>query len=178
MEIIIFVEKTFLYPVISSSGKYLIINDDRVFYKIYVSRRERKMLLQTIISYESIASQYQFQLRILMLISFILQNFLPRRGNFAVYLICENYIRENNWGGRNCLFERFVPSRRGNGKWMEARKRYSKHADNLKSDPVLSKIIKIGADSSCYTGYNARIYTEEPENVRVASICGDKKELE
>lgn len=61
---------------------------------------------------------------------------------------------------------------------MEARKRYSKHADNLKSDPVLSKIIKIGADSSCYTGYNARIYTEEPENVRVASICGDKKELE
>lgn len=61
---------------------------------------------------------------------------------------------------------------------MEARKRYSKHADNLKSDPVLSKIIKIGADSSCYIGYNARIYTEEPENVRVASICGDKKELE
>lgn len=96
VEIIIFVEKTFLYPVISSSGKYLIINDDRVFYKIYVSRREGKMLLQTIISYESIASQYQFQLRILILISFILQNFLPRRGNFAVYLICENYIRENN----------------------------------------------------------------------------------
>lgn len=54
------------------------------------------MLLQTIISYESIAGQYQFQLRILILISFILQNFLPRRGNFAVYLICENYIRENN----------------------------------------------------------------------------------
>lgn len=62
------------------------------------------MLLQTIISYESIAGQYQFQLRILILMSFILQNFLPRRGNFAVYLICENYIRENNWGGRNCLF--------------------------------------------------------------------------
>lgn len=54
------------------------------------------MLLQTIISYESIAGQYQFQLRILILMSFILQNFLPRRGNFAVYLICENYIRENN----------------------------------------------------------------------------------
>lgn len=28
---------------------------------------------------------------------------------------------------------------------MHAQKRYSKHADNLKSDLVLSKIIKIGA---------------------------------
>lgn len=44
VEIIIFVEKIFLYPVISSSGKYLIINDDRVFYKIYISRRERKII--------------------------------------------------------------------------------------------------------------------------------------
>lgn len=61
---------------------------------------------------------------------------------------------------------------------MDAQKRYSKHADNLKSDPVLSKIIKIGADSSWRRVYNARIYTQEPENVRVASICGDKKELE
>lgn len=33
-----------------------------------------------------------------------------------------NYIsreRASERGSRNCLFERFVPSRRGNGKWME-----------------------------------------------------------
>lgn len=65
---------------------------------------------------------------------------------------------------------------------MHAQKRYSKHADNLKSDPVLSKIIKIGATRGADRVpaiMHTRVYTrEEPENVRVASICGDNKELE